>query len=190
MPEQLRLRESQLGKGDKNNGPLRPQPCRIRVNSNIMQKDTHGFIFPDIWNQNGRDYMTESPGNEPGSALFARIQQMVSERGVDIRQSLNGNALHLEFADGQRILVNFDAQTNNVWLAARSGGIEFIHRNGIWRAHDQSELFARLREIMEQTIASNPLNARAPSPTDAPACPPRARRLSAKPGRVTACAMC
>lgn len=108
--------------------------------------------------------MTESPGNEPGSALFARIQQMVNERGVDIRQSLNGNALHLDFADGQRILINFDPQTHNVWLAARSGGIEFIHRDGNWRAHNQSELFARLNEIIEQTIASNPLNARAPSP--------------------------
>ena len=108
--------------------------------------------------------MTESPGNEPGSALFARVQQMVNERGVDIRQSLNGNALRLEFADGQRILVNFDPQTSNVWLAASSGGIEFMHKNGIWRAHDQSEFFSRLREIMEQTIASNPLNARAPIP--------------------------
>lgn len=106
--------------------------------------------------------MTESPGNEPSSALFARIQQMVSDRGVDIRQSLNGNALKLEFADGQRILVNFDAQTNNVWLASSSGGIEFTLRHGAWRAHDNSELFVRLREIMEQTIASNPLNKRLP----------------------------
>jgi iron donor protein CyaY len=108
--------------------------------------------------------MTESSTNEPGSALFARIQQMVNERGVDIRQNLNGNALHLDFADGQRILINFDANTRNVWLAASSGGVEFIHRDGIWRAHDQSELFAKLSEIVEKTIASNPLNARAPSP--------------------------
>ncbi len=107
--------------------------------------------------------MTESPGNEPSSALFARIQQMVSERGVDIRQHLNGNALRLDFADGQRMLINFDPQTSNVWLAARSGGIEFIQRDGSWRAHDQSELLSKLREIMEQIIASNPLNARAPS---------------------------
>ncbi|MDO8311945.1 MAG: TIGR02281 family clan AA aspartic protease [Sideroxyarcus sp.] len=105
--------------------------------------------------------MTENTGNELGSALFARIQQLVSERGVDIRQNLNSNALRLEFADGQRILINFDAQSHNVWLAARSGGAEFIHRDGIWRAHDRSELFARLREIIEQSIASNPLNARA-----------------------------
>ena len=131
------------------------------------ESSTHGFFFPGIWigrdNQNGRDYMTESPGNEPGSALFARIQQMVSDRGVDIRQSVSGNALKLEFADGQRILVNYDIQTNNVWLAASSGGIEYTPENGIWRARDDSELFARLREIMDRTIASNPLNARLPS---------------------------
>jgi clan AA aspartic protease (TIGR02281 family) len=130
------------------------------------ESSTHGFFFPGIWigrdNQNGRDYMTESPGNEPGSALFARIQQMVIDRGVDIRQSLSGNALKLEFADGQRILLNYDAKTNNVWLAASSGGIEYTPENGVWRARDHSELFARLREIMERTIASNPLNARPP----------------------------
>ena len=108
--------------------------------------------------------MTESPGNEPGGALFALIDRMVSERGVDIRLRQDGNALRLEFADGQRILVNLDARTMNVWLAARSGGTEFIHRNGTWRAHDQSELFARLRENIEQAISSNPLNARAPTP--------------------------
>ena len=104
----------------------------------------------------------ESPGNEPSSALFGSIRQLVDGRSMDIRQTLNGNALKLEFADGQRILINLDPQTFNIWLAARSGGIEFIHRNGVWRAHDQSEFFARLQETIEQTILSNPLNARPP----------------------------
>lgn len=108
--------------------------------------------------------MTDSPGNEPSNALFARIRKMANERGVDIRQNLNGNALKLEFADGQRILINFDGQTQNVWLASRSGGTEFIFRDGDWRAIDQSELFNTLHEIIEQTIASNPINARPPSP--------------------------
>jgi clan AA aspartic protease (TIGR02281 family) len=106
--------------------------------------------------------MTESPGNEPGNALFARIQQMVIERGVDIRQNLNGNALRMEFADGQRILVNFDAQTNNIWLASGTGGIEFTPADGTWCAHDRSEFFAKLSEMMEQTISSNPINERPP----------------------------
>jgi iron donor protein CyaY len=106
--------------------------------------------------------MTESTNHGPGSALFDRIRQMVDAHGVDIRQHLNGNALRLEFADGQRILVNLDAQTRNVWVAARSGGSEFVHSDGTWRAHDQSELFTRLDELITHTIASNPLNARLP----------------------------
>ncbi len=104
--------------------------------------------------------MTESPGNELGQALFAHIQYMVSERGVEVRQHLSGNSLRLEFADGQLILVNFNAQTQEVWLASRSGGIEFAHCNGKWRAHDQSDFFTKLRAIVEQTIISSPLNAR------------------------------
>lgn len=113
-------------------------------------------------NRNGLDYMTESPGNEPGGELFARIQHMISERGVDIRASRNGNAMRLDFADGQRILINLDPRTFNVWLAAPSGGIEFLYQHGRWRAHNQIDFFARLSEIVEQIIASNPLNARAP----------------------------
>ncbi len=113
--------------------------------------------------------MTESLGNEPRSAPFARIRQMVNERGADIRQTLEGNALRLEFADGQRILINYDAQTHNVWLATRSGGIEFTQHEDSWLAHDQSELFAKLRESIEQTIASNPVNAREPGGLPPPA---------------------
>jgi len=116
--------------------------------------------------------MTESPGNEPGSEVFGRIQQMVKERGVDIRQTQSGHALRLEFADGQRILINLDPQTSNVWLAARSGGIEFIYRDGAWLADDQGEFFAKLRQVIEQTIASNPANARAPSAKVPPAIRP------------------
>jgi iron donor protein CyaY len=130
--------------------------------------------------QNERDYMTESPGNEPSSALFARIQQGINARDTDIRQNLSGNSLRLEFADGQRILINFDAATQKVWLAARTGGIEFSLRDGSWRSPEQSELFAKLSETIDQTIASNPLNARArvvsqPEPTPASAIPIEAR---------------
>lgn len=107
--------------------------------------------------------MMESMDNEPHSTLFARIRQMVKERGVDIRLQQSGNSLRLEFADGQRIVVNFDPHTQNVWVAARSGGTEYLHRDGNWHAHDRGELYARLDELLDQTIASDPLNARPPS---------------------------
>jgi len=118
--------------------------------------------------------MTESTGHGPEDALFARIQQRVDERGVDIRQHRSGHALRLEFADGQRIVINFDPNTQNIWLATRSGGTEFIHRDGNWHTHEQGELFARLSQLLDQTIASNPVNAR----------PPVAQPVAARPAPV------
>jgi aspartyl protease family protein len=81
---------------------------------------------------------------------------------VDIRKDRNGNALHLEFADGHRIVINIDSHASKVWLASRAGGKEFELKNGVWRAPDQSEFGKSLSAIIEQTIASTPMNARTP----------------------------
>lgn len=96
------------------------------------------------------------------STLFEHIEAMVRERGGNINTERNGSALRLGFADGQRIVINFDTQMNKVWLASRAGGTEFELKNGVWRAHDQSEFLQRLSTLIEQTIASVPTNASAP----------------------------
>ncbi len=113
--------------------------------------------------------MTESAGNELGSAVFERIQQIVNEHGAGIRQSMQGNALQLDFSDGQRILVNFDVHTLNVWLATHSGGIEYVHRNGTWHATDHSELFTRIYELIQLNISSAPLRTAQVQPPVRPA---------------------
>jgi clan AA aspartic protease (TIGR02281 family) len=106
--------------------------------------------------------MTESTNPGPDGALFDRIRQLVERHGVDIRQHQVSNSLRLDFADGQRILINLDPQTRTIWLAARSGGAEFAFHGGGWRSHELGDFFVRLDELITQTIASNPLNARAP----------------------------
>jgi iron donor protein CyaY len=103
--------------------------------------------------------MTENTQPDLANTLFERIKSMVRERGADISFDRNGNTLRLGFADGQRIVINLDAQSNKVWLASRAGGTEFELKNGIWRAHDQSEFLQRLSTLIEQTIASVPANA-------------------------------
>ncbi|MDD4912569.1 MAG: iron donor protein CyaY [Sideroxydans sp.] len=106
--------------------------------------------------------MTENTHNELAGNLFARIQHIVNKRGVDIQQNLKGHALHLVFADGQRILINVDPSNNNVWLATRNGGIEFFLQGGEWRTTDKTELLAHLENTIELTIHSHPLNTRTP----------------------------
>jgi len=102
--------------------------------------------------------MTENTHLDLASTLFDRIDIMVQERGADISTDRNGNALRLGFADGQRIVINLDTQSNKVWLASRAGGTEFELNNGVWRAHDQSEFLQRLSTLIEQAIASAPAN--------------------------------
>lgn len=118
--------------------------------------------------QNGRDYMTESASNAATEDLFARIRQMVTARKAGIRLQQNGNALRLDFTGGQRILLNLDPQTRHVWLAAASGGSEFVPQGTGWVSAQHGELLARLQALLEQTIASDPRNAHEAAP-NAPA---------------------
>ncbi len=103
--------------------------------------------------------MTESASNESAAEVFARIGQMAGDRGVAVKRTLTRSSLKLEFADGQRIIVNHDERTHKIWLAARSGGLEYDFNGALWiSALDGSELFARLAELFDQIIASNPVN--------------------------------
>lgn len=104
----------------------------------------------------------ENTHPDPADTLFERIESLVRERSTDISTDRNGNALRLGFADGQRIVINLDLHSNKVWLASRAGGTEFELKNGVWRAHDQSEFLQRLSSLIEQSIASVPANASAP----------------------------
>lgn len=108
--------------------------------------------------------MTESASDAAGDALFARIRQMVTARGVDIRLQQDATTLKLVFADGQRILINLDRQSGRVWLAAATGGSEFLPQGSDWHSPQHGELLGRLGELLEQTIASDPRNSRAPQP--------------------------
>lgn len=104
--------------------------------------------------------MTESEFNELTATIFARIGQMAGDRGVAIKRTLSSSALKLEFADGQRIIINHDDRTHKIWLAARSGGIEYEYNGSNWISQqDGSELFAKLAELFHQHIHRNPVNA-------------------------------
>lgn len=126
--------------------------------------------------------MTESAYDAAGDTLFARIRQMVTSRGVNIRLQQDGSTLKLLFADGQRILINFDPQTRHVWLAAAEGGSEFTPQGGTWRSTQYGELFSRLAALLEQVITSDPRNARAPSPTEPEASPVIIQHVTSREG--------
>ncbi|MDO8414547.1 MAG: TIGR02281 family clan AA aspartic protease [Gallionellaceae bacterium] len=105
--------------------------------------------------------MTESDFNELTAAVAERIAQLARNSGVVIKHTLNGTAVKLEFADGQRILISPDILTRKIWLAAGSVGMEYSYSGERWLAQqDGSELYAKFAELLHQVIHSNPLNTR------------------------------
>ncbi|MBI3903563.1 MAG: iron donor protein CyaY [Nitrosomonadales bacterium] len=93
--------------------------------------------------------MTESEFNELADAIFSRIGSAVDASGADIECSLNGAVLELEFDDGAQIIINRHAPTQEIWLAARSGGFHYALQDGQWFSRrDGSELFGKLAELV------------------------------------------
>jgi len=65
---------------------------------------------------------------------------------------LESGILTLTCGDGSRIIVNRQTPNREIWVAARSGGFHFTHREGAWRdTRSGEELFASLaRAIASQ----------------------------------------
>ncbi|MBI5917938.1 MAG: iron donor protein CyaY [Nitrosomonadales bacterium] len=90
--------------------------------------------------------MTESEFTRISDALFARIERGADEAGIDA--TLNGNVLELEFDDGQKLIVNRHTPTQEMWLAAKSGGFHFRLQDGNWISQREGvELFGKLGEV-------------------------------------------
>lgn len=104
--------------------------------------------------------MTAGVSNELTDAIFRRAELIALDSGVVIKLTPTAATLKLEFVDGQRILLNHDAHAHTIWLAAGNAGMEYRFNGKHWSStQDDSELFARLAELIRQTIQSNPVNA-------------------------------
>jgi len=94
--------------------------------------------------------MTESEFNELADAVFKRIEQTIDASGTDIECNHNGPVLELEFEGGSKIIINRHGPSQEIWLAAKSGGFHYAMHDGKWISkRDGSELFAKLEELVQ-----------------------------------------
>ena len=95
--------------------------------------------------------MTENEFNELADAVFQRIEHAIDTGNADMDYDSNGSLLEIEFADGNKIVVNRHVPNREIWLAARSGGFHYAFQDGRWFSQrDGSELYARLGELVQQ----------------------------------------
>ena len=93
--------------------------------------------------------MNESEFHRAVDAVLARIEGAVeNEDGLDV--DLEAGILTVTCADGSRVIVNRQTPNREIWVAARSGGFHFVHRDGEWRDTRSGEaLFALLARVIE-----------------------------------------
>ena len=92
--------------------------------------------------------MEESDFHRSVDAVLAAIER-AAEASEALDVDLEGGILTLECADGSRIIVNRQTPNREIWVAARSGGFHFRHREGAWRdTRSGDELFASLARIV------------------------------------------
>jgi len=83
---------------------------------------------------------------------LAQIEQAVETSGADIDFETTAGILELEFNNGSKIIINRQSATQELWVAAKSGGYHYLWKDNAWRnTRDSSELFASLsRYVSEQ----------------------------------------
>jgi CyaY protein len=93
--------------------------------------------------------MNESDFNALATATLEAIESAVEATGADIEATRSDNVLTLELADGSKVVVNSQAPTRQMWVAAKSGGFHYARQGEEWRdTRDGSELFSALSRIL------------------------------------------
>jgi len=100
--------------------------------------------------------MTETEFNQMVDATLAQIEQMIEASEVDIDFEISAGILELEFENGSKIIINRQRATQELWVAAKSGGYHYAWKDRAWRnTRDGSELFASLGHYASEQAGCN-----------------------------------
>ena len=94
--------------------------------------------------------MNDSEFNTRADEALRRIEAGLEQSDADLDFAMiSAGVLEIELSDGSKIIVNRHSATQEVWVAAKSGGHHFRWDGSAWRdTRDQSELMASLNRIL------------------------------------------
>jgi CyaY protein len=100
--------------------------------------------------------MNESDFHRAVDAVLARIEASL-ESDDDLDLDLESGILTITCPDDTRVIINRQTPNREIWVAARSGGFHFTHRDNEWRdTRSGDELFASLARILEAQSGIQP----------------------------------
>jgi CyaY protein len=93
--------------------------------------------------------MTESEFHGAVDAILSRIEaSLEDEQALDV--DLESGILTITCADDTKVIINRQTPNREIWVAARSGGFHYAHRDGEWRdTRTSEELFASLTRLIK-----------------------------------------
>lgn len=96
--------------------------------------------------------MTPTEFTQLVDTTLAQIEQAIEASDADIDFETSAGILELEFSNGSKIIINRQSASQELWVAAKSGGYHYVWKDEAWRnTRDGSELFAALgRYVSEQ----------------------------------------
>ena len=96
--------------------------------------------------------MTETEYLSAVGRVLDRIPDAIDEAGIDADCALGGLVLTISPSGGGRLVVNAQAPLQQLWLAARSGGMHFAFDGARWTDVRTGEEFFRAlsRALSEQ----------------------------------------
>jgi CyaY protein len=83
--------------------------------------------------------MNESAFNSAVDAVLLAVEDALDDQDADIDVETSAGILTLTFANGSKVIVNRQGATQEIWVAARSGGFHCGQRDGGWVCNTTGE---------------------------------------------------
>jgi len=96
--------------------------------------------------------------------MHGALQALLTEFVDTVAVQWQGHLCRMQLPDGQRILINYDADRRRLWLAGGEHACEYLERDGRWISVNDGEAFiddvkALLRQLLESGQDRRPIQA-------------------------------
>jgi CyaY protein len=99
--------------------------------------------------------MTESEFNAAVDATLLAIEDAIDELDTDIDMENSGGILTLTCPNGSKIIINRQGPTQEIWVAARSGGYHCGWKGDNWVCNTTHELLSLLlNRVLSEQVGS------------------------------------
>lgn len=96
--------------------------------------------------------MNESEFNALAEATLLSIEQQVEDADTELDFEMSAGILTLTAENGSKIIINRQVATQEIWVAARSGGYHLGRKGDVWFCQTTGETLQELltRVVVEQ----------------------------------------